>query len=121
MAVDTLYKDRDDRVMRLEVEVRRQSEAYGRLQQEYGEEWAMRRMAEQQYASLKKEVGSQVSGSFSFMNVLRSTPPSTSLGSVACHPPSAKRGRQKEGGPIAPPRDGEGDGGDGGDEGGGES
>ena len=81
----------------------------------------MRQMIEQQYASLKKKVGSQVSGSFSFMNVLRSTPPSASLGSVARRSPSAKRGRQEEGGSVAPPRDNEGDGSDGGAEGGGES
>ena len=75
---------------------------------------------EQQYASLKKKVGSQVLGSFPFMNVLRSTPPSASLGSVSRQPPSAKRGRQEEGGSVAPPRDDR-DGGDGGAEGGGES
>ena len=46
MAIDTLYKDQDDQVMRLEAEVRRQSEAYGQLQQKYGEERAMRRMIE---------------------------------------------------------------------------
>ena len=79
----------------------------------------MRRMTEQQYASLKKKVGSQVSGSFSFMNILRSDAPSASLGSVAHLPPSAKRGRREEGGLEAHPRDG--DGGDGGAEGGGES
>ena len=94
-------------------------EAYGRLQLELGEERAMRRMTEQQYISLKKKAGSQVSGSFSFMNVLRSDVPSGSLGSVARPPPSAKRGRREEGGSGAPPRDG--DGGDGGAEGGGES
>ena len=79
----------------------------------------MQRMIEQQYASLKKKVGSQVSGSFSFMNILRSDVPSTSLGSVARPPPSAKRGRREEGGSRSRPRDG--DGGDGGAEGGGES
>ena len=81
----------------------------------------MRRMMEQQYASLKKKVESQISGSFPFMNVLRSTPPSASLGSVARQPPSAKRGRREEGGSAAPPWDDEGDGGNGGAEGGGES
>ena len=91
---------------------------YGQLQLEYGEERAMRRMTEQQYASLKKKVGSQVSGSFPFMGVLRSNVPSASLGSIACPPPSAKRGRREEGGSEARPRDG--DGGDGA-EGGGES
>ena len=75
-------------------------------------------MTEQKYASLKKKVGSQVSGSFSFMNVLRSDAPSASLGSVARPPPSAKRGRREEGGSGVHPRDG--DGGDGA-EGGGES
>ena len=75
-------------------------------------------MTEQQYASLKKKVGSQVSGSFPFMNVLRSDVPSASLGSVA-RPPSAKRGRREEGGSGVPPRDD--DGGSGGAEGGGES
>ena len=80
----------------------------------------MRRMIEQQYASLKKKVGSQASRSFPFMNVLRSTAPSTSLGSVARPPPPAKRGRHEEGDSGSrPPRDG--DGGDGGAEGGGES
>ena len=80
----------------------------------------MRRMTEQQYASLKKKVGSQVSGSFPFMNVLRSDVPSGSLGSVVRPPPSAKRGCREEGGSGSrPPRDG--DGGDGGAEGGGES
>ena len=79
----------------------------------------MRKMLEQQYASLKKKIGSQVSGSFPYMNVLRSYVPSASLGSVARPPPSAKRGRQEEGGSGVPPRDG--DGGDGGAEGGGES
>ena len=92
MAVDALYKDRESRVQILQAEVRRQTEAYGWLQLEYGEEFAMRRMTEHQYASLKKNVGSQVSGSFSFMNVLRSDVPSASLGSVARPPPSAKRG-----------------------------
>ena len=81
----------------------------------------MRRMTEQQYASLKKKVGSQVLGSFPFMNVLRSTPLSASLGSVSHQPPSAKRGHQEEGGSVAPPRDNEGDADDGGAEGEGES
>ena len=112
MAIDALYKDRDNRVQSLEAEVQRQSEAYV-------EERAMRKMLEQQYASLKKKVGSQVSGSFSYMGVLRSDVPSASLGSVARPPPSTKRGRQEEGGSGAPPRDG--DGGNGGAEGGGES
>ena len=103
----------------LQAEVKRQAEAFGQLQREYGEERAMRRMMEQQYASLKKKVGSQVSGSFPFMNVLRFDVLSASLGSVAHPPPSAKRGRREEGGSGAPPRDG--DGGDGGVEGGGES
>ena len=94
-------------------------EAYGRLHLELGEERAMRRMTKQQYISLKKKAGSQVSGSFSFMNVLRSDVPSASLGSVACPPPSAKRGRREEGSSGECPRDG--DGGDGGAEGGGES
>ena len=96
----------------LEAEVRRQSEAYI-------EERVMRKMLEQQYASLKKKVGSQVSGSFPYMGVLRSDVPSASLGSVARPPPSEKRGRREEGGSGAPPRDGDGD--DGGAEGGGES
>ena len=112
MAVDTLYKDRESRVQTLEAEVRRKSDAYA-------EERAMRKMLEQQYASLKKKVGSQVSGSFSYMGVLRSDIPSASLGSVARPPPLAKRGRREEGGSGVPPRDG--DGGDGGAEGGGES
>ena len=63
MAVDALYKDRDSRVQILEAELRRKSDTCA-------EERAMRRMTEQQYASLKKKVGSQVSGSFPFMNVL---------------------------------------------------
>ena len=46
MAVDALYKDRESRVQILEAEVRRQTEAYGRLQLEYGEERAMQRMIE---------------------------------------------------------------------------
>ena len=54
VAVDTLYKDRESRVQTLEAEVREQTEAYV-------EERAMRKMLEQQYASLKKKVGSQVS------------------------------------------------------------
>ena len=113
MVVDTLYKDRESRVQTLEVEVRRQSEAFV-------EERAVLKMLEQQYASLKKKVGSQVSGSFSYMGVLRSDISSPSLGSVARPPPSAKRGRREEGGSRSrPPRDG--DGGDGGAEGGGES
>ena len=87
MAADALYKDREGRVQILEAEVRRQTEAYGWLQLKYGEERAMRRMIKQQYASLKKKVGSQVSGSFPFMNVLRSDAPSASLGSVARSPP----------------------------------
>ena len=119
MAVEALYKDRESRVQTLEAEVRRQIEVYGRIQSELGEERAMRRMTEQQYASLKKKVGSQVSGSFPFMNVLRSDIPSASLGSVARPPPSAKRGRHEEGGSGVRPRDG--DGGSGGAEGGGES
>ena len=93
----------------LEAEVRRQSEAYG-------EERMMHKMQEQQYASLKKKVGSQVSGSFSYMGVLRSDVSSASLGSIARPPPSAKRGRREEGGSRMPPRDG-----DGGAERGGES
>ena len=101
MAIDTLYKDRDSRVQSLEAEVRRQSEAYV-------EECAMRKMLEQQYASLKKKVGSQVSGSFPYMGVLRSDVPSASLGSVALPPPSAKRGRREEGSSRVPPRDGDG-------------
>ena len=120
MAVEALYKDRESRVQTLEAEVRRQIEVYGRIQSELGEERAMRRMTEQQYASLKKKVGSQVSGSFPFMNVLRSDVSSASLGNVARPPPSVKRGCREEGGSGAPPRD-DGDGGDGGVEGGGES
>ena len=112
LALELVYKDRDGRVQTLEAEIRQKSEAYG-------EERAMRRMLEQQYASLKKKVGSQVSGSFPFMNVLRSDVPSASLGSVARPPPPAKRGRREEGGSGAPPQDG--DGSDGGAEGGGES
>ena len=65
----------------------------------------MQRMTEQQYASLKKKVGSQVSGSFPYMGVLRSDVPSASLGSVARPLPSAKRGRREEGGSGAPPQD----------------
>ena len=90
-----------------------------RLWMEYGEEHVMCKMLEQQYASLKKKVGSQVFGSFPYMGVLRSDIPSGSLGSVARPPPSAKRGRREEGGSRSRPRDG--DGGDGGAEGGGES
>ena len=113
MAVDALYKDRDSRVQILEAELRRKSDACA-------EERAVRKMLEQQYASLKKKVGSQISGSFPYMGVLRSDIPSASLGSVARPPPPAKRGRHEEGGSrLRPPRDG--DGGDGGAEGGGES
>ena len=113
MAVDALYKDRDGRVRILEAELRRKSDACA-------EERAVRKMLEQQYASLKKKVGSQISGSFPYMGVLRSDIPSASLGSVARPPPPAKRGRQDEGGSgSCPARDG--DGGDGGAEGGGES
>ena len=112
MAVDALYKDRDSRVQTLEAEVRCKSDAYA-------EERAVRKMLEQQYASLKKKVRSPISGSFPFMNILRSDVPSASLGSVARPPPSAKRGCREEGGSGVPPRDG--DGGDGGAEGGGES
>ena len=86
----------------------------------YREERVMRKMLEQQYASLKKKVGSQVSGSFPYMGVLRSDIPSASLRSVAHLPPSAKRGRREAGGSVAPPRDDR-DGGDDGAEGGGES
>ena len=112
MAVDVLYKDRDSRVQILEAEVRRKSDACA-------EERAVRKMLEQQYASLKKKVGCQISGSFPYMGVLRSDIPSASLGSVARPPPPAKRGRYEEGGSGVPPRDG--DGGSGGAEGGGES
>ena len=71
-----LYKDRDSRVQTLEAELRRKSDAYA-------EERVVRKMLEQQYASLKKKkAGSQVSGSFPYMNVLRSDVPSASLGSV---------------------------------------
>ena len=118
LALEVLYKDWDGRVQSLEAEVRRQTEIYGQIQLELGEERAMRRMTEQQYISLKKKAGSQVSGSFPFMNVLRSDIPSASLGSVARPPPSAKQGRREEGGSGVPPRDG--DGGNG-VEGGGES
>ena len=84
---------------------------------EYGEERAMRKMLKQQYASLKKKVGSQVSGSFSYMGVLRSDVSSAFLGSMARQLHSAKRGRHGEGGSAGPPRDGEGDSGtEGGDE-----
>ena len=97
----------------LEAEIRQKSEAYG-------EERAMRKMLEQQYASLKKKVGSQVLESFPYMGVLRSDIPNASLGSVVRPPPSAKRGRREEGSSGSrPPRDG--DGGSGGAEGGGES
>ena len=112
MAVEALYKDRDSRVQTLEAELWCKSDAYA-------EERAVRKMLEQQCASLKKKVGSQVSGSFPYMNVLRSDIPSASLGSVARPPPPAKRGRQEEGGSGVPPRDGD-DGSDGA-EGGGES
>ena len=112
MAIDALYKDRDSRMQSLEAEVLRQSEAYV-------EERAMRKMLEQQYASLKKKVGSQVSVSFPYIGVLRSDIPSTSLGSVARPPPPGKRGCREEGGSGSRPRDG--DGGDGGAKGGGES
>ena len=112
LALDALYKDRDGRVQSLEAELRRKSDACA-------EEQAVRKMLEQQYASLKKKVGSQISGSFPYMGVLRSDIPSASLGSVARPPPPAKRGRHEEGGSGSrPPRDG--DGGDGA-EGGGES
>ena len=111
MAVDVIYKDRDSRVQTLEAELRRKSDACA-------EERAVRKMLEQQYASLKKKVGSQISGSFPYMGVLRSDIPSASLGSVARPPPPAKRGRHEEGGSGVPPRDG--DGGSGA-EGGGES
>ena len=112
MAVDALYKDQDNRVQTLEVELRRKSDACA-------EEHTVRKMLEQQYASLKKKVGSQISGSFPYMGVLRSDISSASLGSVARPPPPAKRGRQEEGSSGVPPRDG--DGGSGGAEGGGES
>ena len=112
MAVEALYKDRDGRVQILEAELRRKSDACA-------EERTVRKMLEQQYASLKKKVGSQISGSFPYMGVLRSDIPSASLGSVARPPPPAKRGRHEEGSSGAPRRDG--DGGSGGAEGGGES
>ena len=51
MAVDALYKDRDSRVQILEAELRRKSDACA-------EERTVRKMLEQQYASLKKKVGS---------------------------------------------------------------
>ena len=116
MVVDALYKDRDGRVKILEAEVRRQEAEMRRQAEAYGEEHAVCKMLEQQYASLKKKVESQVLGSLPFMNVLRSDVPSASLGSIACPPPSAKSGRQEEGGSGVPPRDN-----DGGAEGGGES
>ena len=120
LALDALYKDWDDRVQILKAEVKKQMEAYGRLQLELGEERAMRKMLEQQYASLKKKMGSQISGSFPYMGVLRSDISSASLGSVARPPPPAKRGRHEKGGSGSRlSRDG--DGGDGGAEGGGES
>ena len=112
LALELLYKDWNGQVQTLEAEIRRKSDAYA-------EERAVRKMLEQQYTSLKKKVGSQVSGSFPFMNVLRSDVLSASLGSVARPPPSAKRGRREEGGSGVPRRDG--DGGSGGAEGGGES
>ena len=113
MAVDALYRDRDSRVQILKAELRRKSDACA-------EERALRKMLEQQYASLKKKVGSQISGSFPYMGVLRSNILSASLGSVARPPPPAKRGRHEEGGSGShPPRDGDGD--SGGAEGGGES
>ena len=112
MAVEVLYKDQDSRVQILEAELRRKSDACA-------EERAVRKMLEQQYASLKKKVGSQISGSFPYMGVLRSDIPSTSLGSVAHPPPSTKRGHREEGGSGAPPQDS--DGGEGGVERGGES
>ena len=76
----------------MKAEVWRQTEAYGRLQLEYSEERAMRRMTEQQYISLKKKARSQVSDV-----------PSAYLGSIARLPPSTKRGRREEGGSGAPP------------------
>ena len=112
MAVDAFYKDWDSRVQILEAELRRKSDACA-------EERAVRKMLEQQYASLKKKVGSQISGSFPYMGVLRSDIPSASLGSVARPPPPTKRGRHEEGGSGVPPRDS--DGGSSGAEGGGES
>ena len=63
----------------------------------------MRRMLEQQYASLKKKVGSQVSGSFPYMGVLRLDIPSAYLESVARQPSLGKRGHGEEGGSGAPP------------------
>ena len=56
MAVEVLYKDRESWVQTLEAEVRRQIEVYGRIQSELGEERAMRRMTEQQYASYRRSV-----------------------------------------------------------------
>ena len=58
MEANALFKDQDGRVSELQAEARRQAEAYGQLQQDYGEEHVMRRMVEQQYASRKKKVGS---------------------------------------------------------------
>ena len=54
MEANALFKDRDSRVSELQAEAKRQAEAYGQLQRDYGEERTMRRMVEQQYASLKK-------------------------------------------------------------------
>ena len=76
MKANVLYKDQDSQVTKLEVTL-------DRLRIEHGEERAMLRMLEQQHASLKKKVRSQVSRSFPFMGVLRFDIPSTSLGSVA--------------------------------------
>ena len=90
LALELLYKDRDGRVKMLEAEVKRQEAEMRRQAKAYREERAMRKMLEQQYASLKKKVGSQVSGSFPYMGVLRSDIPGSSLGSVAWQLPSAK-------------------------------
>ena len=46
MRANALFKDRDGRVSELQVEDRRQAEAFGQLQREYGEEHAMRKMME---------------------------------------------------------------------------
>ena len=108
-----MFKDRDSWVRKIQA-------ALDQLRMEHEEERAMRKMLEQQYASLKKKVESQVSGSLPYMGVLRLNIPSTSLGSVAGQPPSEKRGRREEGGSATPPRDDR-DGRDGGAEGGGES
>ena len=96
LALDALYKDRDSRVQTLEAELRRKSDACA-------EERAVRKMLKQQYASLKKKVESQISGSFPYMGVLRSDVSSAFLGSVARPLPSAKRGHREEGGSGAPP------------------